>query len=147
MEKPRNRGRRAPVKVQADVAGAQAEAEPAAEAPADVDVAGDQVEAEPAAEAPAEDAGADDPAEAEPAAEAPADVDVAGDQVEAEPSIEAELAELDLVVDGDGLVTLELLTGLAGPRQSWSPKDPYRCSPGEAIRLTRVQFARPGPRN
>lgn len=57
---------------------------------------------------------------------------------------EDELAELGLVVDPDGKVTLELLTGLSGPEFSLAPKERYRCAPTEAVRLTRATFARQG---
>jgi hypothetical protein len=55
-----------------------------------------------------------------------------------------ELFELNLVLDADGLVTLEMLTGLSGPSISLAPKDPYRCEAAEAVRLTRAGFAQQG---
>lgn len=51
-------------------------------------------------------------------------------------------ADFDLVVDDDGMVSLEMLTGLSGPTVCLANGDPYRCEPQEACRLARAEFAR-----
>ena len=64
-----------------------------------------------------------------------------------QPSDQDELAALGLTIDDDGLVSLELLTGLSGPDICLSAKDAYRCGPAEAIRFVRGELAIPGARD
>lgn len=69
-----------------------------------------------------------------------------GELAEAAPSpepvsVEEQLAELGLGVGDDGLVEVEVLTGLSGPDFSLSPRQRHRCSPREAVSLALAGFA------
>lgn len=50
-------------------------------------------------------------------------------------------ADFGLTVDADGLVSLKMLTGMAGTTLSLSPGDAHRSEPQEACRLARAEFA------
>lgn len=93
---------------------------------------GGEPPAAPAAEAapPVETAPAAPAAEAARAPAPPSPVDDA-------------IAALGLVVEPeDGLVALQMLTGMGGPDISLVSGDTYRCPPEQAVRLVRACFAR-----
>jgi hypothetical protein len=56
----------------------------------------------------------------------------------------AELADLGLAIDHDGLVTLHMLTGASGDGFSVQKDQEHRCEPALAARFTRMGIARQG---
>jgi hypothetical protein len=111
-------------KLRAKIAELQGQSQPTAEQPS-----------QGPSETP-EQPGASEPPAEQAAATAPAEH---VEQTEAD-----ELGVLGLTLDDDGLVTLELLTGLSGPNVCLSAKDAYRCGPTEAVRFVRGDLAKPG---
>lgn len=84
------------------------------------------------------------PAAADIAASTPAQAeeDRAPEQTKVEAAEILDPADFGLVVDDDGMVSLEMLTGLSGPKVCLAKGDPHRCEPQEACRLVRAEFAR-----